>query len=147
MSATLALSQAIIVPAGTPNGIYAHDVVADGSNRMEHIAPLPERRDSHSPSRASAKFRRVALPGGRSGCTTRVLDPDDLVMAQYMLEDYCQDGADVPSKKHITYVSNNAVAYVCNYGKKNHCISSEAQAAYASLSGDCGNLSAPLGGW
>lgn len=152
LSATVALCQAIIVPEGTPNGVYVHDVDADGNDRMTQIAPLLEHPDSLTPSGASAKFRRVALAAGRSGCTTNILDGLDLANAQYTLEGYCQGtanegSADVPSKTHVSFVSNGSVAYVCNYGKKNHCVPSEAQAAFASLGGDCGNIDAPLGGW
>lgn len=152
LSTTSILSQAILVPAGTPNGIYVHNVDDDGSSKMEHIAPLLERSDSVPTVRNSAKFRRVALPGGTSGCTTTLLDSLDLAEAQYSLMTYCQGNnnegsADVPSKKHVTSVSNGSVAYVCNYGKKNHCIPSEAQAAFAMLGGDCGSVDAPLGGW
>ena len=147
LSATIAFAQAIIVPIGTPNGIYVHDVDTNGQDRMTHIAPLLEHRDSPTTFGPSAKFRRVALPAGESGCTTHVLDPTDLSVAQYSLETYCEGNADVPSKKHVTGVSNGAVAFVCNYGKKNMCSPSEAQAAFASLGGDCGNVDAPLGGW
>ena len=152
LSATFALSQAFVVPEGTSNGVYVHGINEDGSESMTRVQDLAELPSSLKHHASSAKFRRWALPAGRSGCTTSVLNPDDLANAQYSLENYCEGegsagSADVPSKHHVTFVSNGAVAYVCNYGKKNICTPSEAQAAYASLGGDCGNPSAPLGGW
>ena len=147
LSASLAMSQAVVISEGTPDGVYGHTINEDGSANNTRIQGLAELPDSYKLSGSSAKFRRTPLPAARSGCTNNILNPQDLAIAQYNLENYCKDSSNVPSKDHITAVSKGSVAYVCNYGGKNTCNAGEAQASFASLGGDCGNPSAPRGGW
>jgi hypothetical protein len=79
-------------------------------------------------------------------CTGHGLDYNDLAIAQNLLYNFCGGGAHLHDRR-VIFSHGGAHAYVCNYGGANSCADHEAQAAFSSLQGHCGNRNAPLGGW
>ncbi|KAF5550401.1 hypothetical protein FNAPI_7736 [Fusarium napiforme] len=138
--ASISLIQGFVVPEGLKNGIYSVNKDKNGNEQIEYVSGF-----EHS---TKSKHRRVPLPSGEIGCTGAGLDYSDLSGAQVQLYNYCGSSATMPSKLMV-FVHGTAKAYICNYADagKNTCADHEAKAAFASLSGNCGNPSSPLGGW
>ncbi|KAG4274907.1 hypothetical protein FPRO04_08915 [Fusarium proliferatum] len=136
--ASISLVQGFVIPEGLKDGIYTVNKDKSGNEKIEFVSEFD---DSVKP-----KMRRVPLPNGEIGCTGAGLDYSDLSGAQVQLYNYCGGSAPLTSNLMV-FVHGSAKAYVCNYGGANTCADHEAKAAFASLSGNYGNPSSPLGGW
>ena len=116
-------SQAVLVPEGLGNGVYA--VSFDGNGKAltapEFIKPLnttaaPPHRRSSGPILLDAWVQRGnALAISRS----------DFDGAWQEFDSLCDEGITYPASSSIFVRYGSAIAYLCNYSKANRCWRSE----------------------
>ena len=119
-----ALTPAIIVPAGLPEGLYA--IPLDSSS-----APVP----IGARSRNTPRQTRWQAECGNTGR----ININDFTTAKENLQDACDKGEEYEPHMAVVYTTGSAVAYFCNYGKKNQCSRQEYEDAMLSLVQRCGS--------
>ncbi|KAL2108539.1 hypothetical protein VUR80DRAFT_3702 [Thermomyces stellatus] len=117
-----ALTTAIIIPADLPEGLYT--IPLDASS-------APTRIDTRSPTRRQARWQADCGVDGP-------ININDFTVAKENLQDGCDRGETYIPHSAVVYTTGSAIAYFCNYGRRNQCSRAEYDEAMLSLVQQCG---------
>ena len=117
-----ALIPAIIIPADLPEGLYT--IPLDSSS-------APMRIDTRTPHRRQFRWQADCGVNGQ-------ININDFTVAKENLQQACDRGDEYIPHSAVVYTTGSAVAYFCNYGRRNQCSRVEYEDAMLSLVQQCG---------
>jgi hypothetical protein len=127
------------LPSDSHNGLYSHGIDENGNPKNTYIPNFNLTKRSITPS---PKFARASSSSqGTITCqNTLGLDPTDVSNAEQGLEGFFQSGNNFGNRS-ISYRSNSAVAYGCNYGNGQTINGNWLEAQFGLIAEDCGTSS------
>lgn len=138
--ATTAFASGVVIPIGSANGIYLHQVDADGTVRTEYLGAGPVTLPSAPSTRAYSPV--YARAGYSLQCQNIGVNQGDKENAEKQLASAFAGGSFF--RGTISSVSGSAVAYGCDYGNGQTMSSEQFQEFMSALDGQCGAATA---GW
>ena len=146
--------QAVLIPAGLPDGLYSISFDANGTATSEPVLL----RAAHDPSSAIVRRQRGGggknrggggggnnnnnpppLPSTQSKCGGGPnLDIVQFATAKARLQEECDKGKMYPRGQAIFFTEGRAMAYFCNYDAENRCWRREVEEAMAQIVAKCG---------
>lgn len=131
-------------PEGSPDGLYVHDVDANGTVSVTYIGisnitvPHGRRSDTNASSTGPVELKSTG-----PACGGGVGNADDMADAENALADEFGDGITFQGKS-VSYTYSSAVAFVCNYGNGQTVTSGQYLGYISSVDAYCGS---DVAGW